>query len=134
MASGFIYTRLAAWDRENTSVAQLAFGKYCQPAPWSGGWWQNLWAQAPSYGPLTYVLSAPVLELFGPSFRSAMASGSVFNGFCCLAAMALDTNYSRRAGLWSALFVAASPALLNQRTDYLIDLSLTAMMTPAGGY
>ena len=42
--------------------------------------------------------------------------------------MALDANYSRRAGLWSALFVAASPALLNQRTDYLIDLT-AAMMT-----
>ena len=59
-----------------------------------------------------------------------MASGSVFNGILLLSSYGLGRQlHSRRAGLWSALFVAAAPALLNQRTDYLIDLSLTAMMT-----
>ena len=121
-----------AWDQgEHLSRAIGIWEVLRQPAPWSGGWWQNLWAQAPSYrGPLTYVLSAPVLELLGPSFRSAMASGSVFNGILLLSSYGLGRQlHSRRAGLWSALFVAASPALLNQRTDYLIDLSLAAMMT-----
>ena len=83
-----------------------------------------------SRGPLTYVLSAPVLQLLGPSFSSAMASGAVFNGILLLSCYGQGRQlHSRRAGLWAALFVATAPALLNQRTDYLIDLSLTAVMT-----
>ena len=121
-----------AWDQgDHLSRALGVWQVLSQPAPWSGGWWHTLWAQAPSYrGPLTYMLSAPVLQLLGPSFRSAMASGAVFNGILLLSCYGLGRQlHSRRAGLWAALFVAAAPALLNQRTDYLIDLSLTALMT-----
>ena len=121
-----------AWDQgDHLSRALGVWQVLSQPAPWSGGWWHSLWAQAPSYrGPLTYMLSAPVLQLLGPSFSSAMASGAVFNGILLLSCYGLGRQlHSRRAGLWAALFVAAAPALLNQRTDYLIDLSLTALMT-----
>jgi len=121
-----------AWDQgDHLSRALGVWQVLSQPAPWSGGWWHTLWAQAPSYrGPLTYMLSAPVLQLLGPSFSSAMASGAVFNGILLLSCYGLGRQlHSRRAGLWAALFVAAAPALLNQRTDYLIDLSLTALMT-----
>ncbi|WP_415399401.1 glycosyltransferase family 39 protein [Synechococcus sp. W4D4] len=121
-----------AWDQgDHLSRALGVWQVLSQTAPWSGSWWHSLWAQAPSYrGPLTYVLSAPVLQLLGPSFSSAMASGAVFNGILLLSCYGQGRQlHSRRAGLWAALFVAAAPALLNQRTDYLIDLSLTALMT-----
>ena len=121
-----------AWDQgDHLSRALGVWQVLSQPAPWSGDWWHTLWAQAPSYrGPLTYMLSAPVLQLLGPSFSSAMASGAVFNGILLLSCYGLGRQlHSRLAGLWAALFVAAAPALLNQRTDYLIDLSLTALMT-----
>ncbi|WP_010313264.1 glycosyltransferase family 39 protein [Synechococcus sp. CB0205] len=121
-----------AWDQgDHLSRALGVWQVLSQPAPWSGDWWHSLWAQAPSYrGPLTYVLSAPVLQLLGPSFSSAMASGAVFNGILLLSCYGQGRQlHSRRAGLWAALFVATAPALLNQRTDYLIDLSLTAVMT-----
>lgn len=121
-----------AWDQgDHLSRALAVWEVLRQPTPWSGGWWHNLWAEAPSYrGPLTYVLSAPFLQLLGPSFSSAMASGAVFNGILLLSSYGLGRQlHSRRAGLWAALFIATAPALLNQRTDYLIDLSLTALMT-----
>ena len=121
-----------AWDQgEHLSRAIGIWDQLRQPAPWSGAWWQRLWAEAPSYrGPLTYMLSAPVLELLGPGFRSAMASNAVFNGLLLLSCYGLGRQvHSRSAGLWSACFAALAPALLNQRTDYLIDLSLTAVLT-----
>ena len=64
-----------AWDQgDHLSRALGVWQVLSQPAPWSGGWWHTLWAQAPSYrGPLTYMLSAPVLQLLGPSFNSAGA-------------------------------------------------------------
>ena len=121
-----------AWDQgDHLSRAFGIWQVLSSPAPWSGLWWHELWAQAPSYrGPLTYVLSAPVLALLGPSFGSAMASGAVFNGLLLLSTYGLGRQlHSRSAGLWAATFCALAPALLNQRTDYLIDLSLTAVLT-----
>ena len=80
-----------AWDQgEHLSRALGVWEVLRQPTPWSGDWWHNLWAKAPSYrGPLTYVLSAPFLQLLGPSFSSAMASGAFFNGILLLSSYGL---------------------------------------------
>lgn len=121
-----------AWDQgEHLSRAIGIWNVLRQPAPWSSDWWFQLWAEAPSYrGPLTYVLTAPVLELLGPSFTSAMAANGLWNGLLLLSCYGLGRQvHSRTAGLWSAFFAAVSPALLNQRTDFLIDLSLTAVLS-----
>ena len=121
-----------SWDQGDHLSRALGIWQVLRsPEPWSGGWWQQLWAQAPSYrGPLSYAAAAPVLELLGPSYRSAMAANGLFNGLLLLACYGQGRQlHSRSAGLWSALFAAAAPALLNQRTDYLIDLSLTAVLT-----
>jgi 4-amino-4-deoxy-L-arabinose transferase-like glycosyltransferase len=121
-----------SWDQGDHLSRALGIWEVLRsPQPWSGPWWQQLWAQAPSYrGPLSYAVAAPVLELLGPGYRSAMAANGLFNGLLLLSCYGLGRQlHSRSAGLWSALVVAAAPALLNQRTDYLIDLSLTAVLT-----
>jgi 4-amino-4-deoxy-L-arabinose transferase-like glycosyltransferase len=121
-----------SWDQGDHLSRVLGIWQVLRsPEPWSGPWWQQLWAQAPSYrGPLSYAVAAPVLELLGPGYRSAMAANGLFNGLLLLSCYGLGRQlHSRSAGLWSALVVAAAPALLNQRTDYLIDLSLTAVLT-----
>jgi 4-amino-4-deoxy-L-arabinose transferase-like glycosyltransferase len=121
-----------SWDQGDHLSRALGIWQVLRsPQPWSGPWWQQLWAQAPSYrGPLSYAVAAPVLELLGPGYRSAMAANGLFNGLLLLSCYGLGRQlHSRSAGLWSALVVAAAPALLNQRTDYLIDLSLTAVLT-----
>jgi len=121
-----------SWDQGDHLSRALGLWQVLRsPEPWSGAWWQLLWAQAPSYrGPLSYAVAAPVLELLGPGFRSAMAANGLFNGLLLASCYGLGRQlHSRSAGLWGALFAAAAPALLNQRTDYLIDLSLTAVLT-----
>ncbi|MFZ9769664.1 MAG: hypothetical protein ACO3CT_07810 [Vulcanococcus sp.] len=123
-----------AWDQgDHLSRALGIWEVLTGAAPWSAQWWHALWAQAPSYrGPLTYVLTAPLFTLLGPGFASAMASGTVFNGLLLASTYGLGRQlFSRNAGLWAAAFCAMAPALLNQRTDYLIDLSLTAVLSGA---
>ena len=121
-----------AWDQGDHLSRALGFWQVLQqPAPWSGAWWVNLWNQSPSYrGPLTYLVTAPVLSLLGPSFGSAILSNSLFNGLLLASVYGLGRlAHSRAAGLGAALFLACAPALLNQRSDYLIDFSLTAVLT-----
>ena len=121
-----------AWDQGDHLSRALGFWQVLQqPAPWSGEWWVNLWNQSPSYrGPLTYLVSAPVFSLLGPGFGAAILSNSLFNGLLLASTYGLGRlAHSRAAGLWAALFLACAPALLNQRSDYLIDFSLTAVVT-----
>lgn len=121
-----------AWDQGDHLSRALGFWQVLQqPAPWSGTWWVNLWNQSPSYrGPLTYLVTAPALSLLGPSFSSAILSNSLFNGLLLASVYGLGRlAHSRAAGLGAALFLACAPALLNQRSDYLIDFSLTAVLT-----
>ena len=124
--------RPPAWDQGDHLSRALGFWQVLQqPAPWSGAWWVDLWNQSPSYrGPLTYIVTAPVFSLLGPSFGAAILSNSLFNGLLLASVYGLGRlAHSRAAGLWAALLAACAPALLNQRSDYLIDFSLTAVLT-----
>jgi 4-amino-4-deoxy-L-arabinose transferase-like glycosyltransferase len=121
-----------AWDQGDHLSRALGFWQVLQqPAPWSGEWWVSLWNQSPSYrGPLTYLVTAPVFSLLGPGFGAAILSNSLFNGLLLASVYGLGRlAHSRAAGLWAALVLACAPALLNQRSDYLIDFSLTAVLT-----
>ncbi|WP_158219582.1 glycosyltransferase family 39 protein [Synechococcus sp. BO 8801] len=121
-----------AWDQgEHLSRALGVWQVLGEAAPLDPLWWQRLWAETPTYrGPLTYLVTAPVFSLLGPGYGSAILSNSLFQ------ALLLGSLYGlgrlargRAAGLWAAFFCAVAPALLNQRSDYLIDFSLTAVLT-----
>lgn len=121
-----------AWDQGDHLSRALGFWQVLQQIqPFSGSWWHELWAQAPSYrGPLTYLVTAPLFSLLGPGYGTAILSNGLFQ------ALLLASLYgqgrlagSRAAGLWAGFLAAVAPALLNQRTDYLIDFSLTAVIT-----
>jgi 4-amino-4-deoxy-L-arabinose transferase-like glycosyltransferase len=120
-----------AWDQgDHLSRALNIWQVLRQPQPLTGDWWHQLWAQAPSYrGPLTYLVTAPLFSLLGPSYASAILSNSLFNGLLLVSVYGQGRLLaSRQAGLWAAWFCAVAPALLNQRSDYLIDFSLTAVL------
>ena len=120
-----------AWDQGDHLSRAFGFWQVLQHLqPWAAGWWQELWAQAPSYrGPLTYVVSAPLFSLLGPSYGTAILSNSLFQGLLLLSLYGQGRLLGRpAAGLWAGALSAVAPALLNQRTDYLIDFSLTAVL------
>lgn len=121
-----------AWDQGDHLSRALGFWGVLQHLqPLSGSWWQELWAQAPSYrGPLTYLVSAPLFSLLGPGYGSAILSNSLFQALLLLSLYGQGRLLgSRAAGLWAAFLSAVAPALLNQRSDYLIDFSLTAVVS-----
>jgi 4-amino-4-deoxy-L-arabinose transferase-like glycosyltransferase len=121
-----------AWDQGDHLSRALGFWQVLHRLqPFDPLWWHQLWAQAPSYrGPLTYLVTAPLFSLLGPGYGTAILSNAPFQ------ALLLASLYgqgrllgNRAAGLWAAFLACVAPALLQQRTDYLIDFSLTAVIT-----
>ena len=121
-----------AWDQGDHLSRALGFWQVLQTfQPFNSAWWHQLWAQAPSYrGPLTYLVTAPLFSVLGPSYGAAILSNSLFQGVLLLSLYGQGRLAGNRAaGLWGAALASMAPALLNQRTDYLIDFSLTAVIT-----
>ena len=121
-----------AWDQgDHLSRAFGLLRALREAEPWSGAWWHRLWAEAPSYrGPLTGLVTAPVLQLLRPSYNSAVLANSLFQALLMLSVYGQGRLIQgRRAGLWAAALTGLAPALLNQRSDYLIDFSLTAVLS-----
>ena len=121
-----------AWDQgEHLSRALGVWQVLGEAAPLDPLWWQRLWAETPTYrGPFTYLVTAPVFSLLGPGYASAILSNSLFQALLLGSLYGLGRlAHGRAAGLWAAFLCAVAPALLNQRSDYLIDFSLTAVLT-----
>ena len=95
--------------------------------------WDSLLNVTTSYrGPLTYFLSSFALKLFGNSYTVAILSNQIFNLICMLSIFELGKELqSKSLGLWATIIFIFSPFFVNQRTDYLIDFSLTAFSSLA---
>ena len=79
-------------------------------------------------GPLTYFLSALFLKLFGNSYHYAYLSNQIFNIICIISIFHLGKIINNEStGIWGSILFTFSSLILKQRTDYLIDLSLTSV-------
>ena len=78
-------------------------------------------------GPLTYFLSALFLKVFNNTYQFAYLSNQIFNIICIISIFNLGKLLKNEStGIWAALIFTFSSIILNQRSDYLIDLSLTS--------
>ena len=78
-------------------------------------------------GPLTYFLSSIILKLFGNSYKAAYLSNHLFNFISIFSIYEISKIIKdNRTGIWAAVFFSLSPIIVQQRSDYLIDISLTA--------
>ncbi len=81
-------------------------------------------------GPLTYFLSALFLKVFNNTYQFAYLSNQIFNIICILSIFNLGKLLKNKStGILAALIFTFSSLILSQRTDYLIDLSLTSFST-----
>ena len=81
-------------------------------------------------GPLTYFLSAIFLKIFNNSYYFAYLSNQVFNLICIFSLFHLGKIFRNSAtGIWASVIFTFSTLIINQRADYLIDLSLTSFST-----
>ncbi len=94
-------------------------------------WWHKVLTVTDSYrGPLTYLISSPIFVSLGSTYKSAILSNSIFNAILLCSIYSLTRIISSRStAFFSTLFCVVSPALAAQRTDYLIDFSLTSVLT-----
>jgi len=81
-------------------------------------------------GPLTYFLSALFLKFFNNTYQFAYLSNQIFNIICIISIFNLGKLLNNKStGIWASLIFTFSSLILNQRSDYLIDLSLTSIST-----
>ena len=78
-------------------------------------------------GPLTYLCSSLFLKVFGKNYTSVFLSNNIFNFICIFSTYKICEIFNnKKVGIWSIIIFTFSPFIFIQRTDYLIDLSLTA--------
>ena len=78
-------------------------------------------------GPLTYFLSSISLKIFGNSYKAAYLSNHLFNFISIFSIYEIGKLIKdNRTGIWAAVFFSFSPLIVQQRSDYLIDISLTS--------
>ena len=81
-------------------------------------------------GPLTYFLSALFLRVFNNTYQFAYLSNQIFNIICIFSIFNISKLLKNEStGIWAALIFTFSSLILNHRSDYLIDLSLTSFST-----
>ena len=81
-------------------------------------------------GPLTYFISALFLKFFNNSYQYAYLSNQIFNIISVISIFNLGKLLKNQStGIWAAIIFTFSALILNQRSDYLIDLSLTSFST-----
>ena len=81
-------------------------------------------------GPLTYFISALFLKVFNNTYQFAYLSNQIFNIICIVSIFNLSKLLKNEStGIWAALIFTFSSLVLNHRSDYLIDLSLSSLST-----
>ena len=78
-------------------------------------------------GPLTYLVSSfPLIIFKNNSYTSAYLSNHIFNFFICILIYEIGKTFKNNSiGIYAVIIFTFSPFIIMQRTDYLIDLSLT---------
>ncbi len=81
-------------------------------------------------GPLTYLLSSFILKIFGNTYEIAYLSNNFFNIICIFSLYEIGKILKdKKTGIWSSIFFSFSQLIIHARKEYLIDLSLTSLIT-----
>ncbi|MGB1197037.1 MAG: phospholipid carrier-dependent glycosyltransferase [Synechococcus sp.] len=129
---------LPAWDQADYLNSALDHGRVLGLLP-GGGWqgWQALLDLSPKIPPLGSLVNGAVIAVSGDAPAQAAWSLSLWNGLLLLAtagwALSLRSpqRLAREFALLAAAAVSLTPMLLELRTDYLLELPLTACVTLA---
>ncbi len=129
---------IPAWDQADYLNSALDHGRALGLLP-GGGWqgWDALLDLSPKIPPLASLVNGTVMALAGDAPAQAAWSLSLWHGLLLLvvAAWALDLRRplsgARGFALLAAALVTLTPALLDLRADYVLEMPLTAMVTLA---
>ena len=81
-------------------------------------------------GPITYLISSLFIKIFTNTYKFAYLSNQIFNIIVVLSIFNLGKYFNNKSvGIWGAIIFTFSSLIVSQRSDYLIDLSLTSFST-----
>ncbi len=78
-------------------------------------------------GPITYFLSSLFIKIFNNSYHFSYLSNQIFSVISILSIFNLSKYFKNKSvGIWGSIIFTFSLFIIKQRSDYLIDLSLTS--------
>jgi 4-amino-4-deoxy-L-arabinose transferase-like glycosyltransferase len=119
-----------AWDQAEYLTGSLTYWQALQhPQLLSGEWWASFWALSSKVPPLTYIITAALLNLFGAGPDPATLVNLLFSAILLVAVWGLGAKlFNRQVGLWAAGLCLLFPGLYLVRLDFLLDYPLTAVV------
>jgi 4-amino-4-deoxy-L-arabinose transferase-like glycosyltransferase len=119
-----------AWDQAEYLTGSLTYWQALQhPQLLSGEWWANFWGLSSKLPPLTYIITAAFLNLFGAGPNPATLINLLFSAILLVAVWGLGAKlFNRLLGLWAAGLCLLFPGLYLVRLDFLLDYPLTAVV------
>jgi len=124
---------LPAWDQADYLNSALDHGRALGLMP-GGEWrgWQALLDLSPKIPPLASLVNGSVMAISGDAPHQAAWSLSLWHGVLLFVVAAWGLRLRGQGmALLAVVFVSLVPALLELRTDYVLEMPLTAMVTLA---
>ena len=121
--------RLPAWDQADYLNSAIDHGRALGWLPGGSGWqgWDALLDLSPKIPPLASLVGAAVMHATGESADAASWVLSLWHGLLLLVVACWGRQLlSGGFGLLAATLTALTPALLELRTDFTLDLPLAA--------
>ncbi|MBD1937486.1 phospholipid carrier-dependent glycosyltransferase [Microcoleus sp. FACHB-68] len=120
-----------AWDQAEYLTGGLTYWQALQHPLWlNGEWWSSFWMISSKVPPLTYIITAGFLDLFGAGSDQATLINLLFSAILLGSVYGLGTRlFNRQIGLWAAGLCLLLPGLYLVRLDFLLDYPLTAAVT-----
>lgn len=122
-----------SWDPADYLIGSMNYWRFLQNPQWLwADWWQELWRLSSKIPPLTYIATAPFLNVFGTGVDAATCVNLFFSAVLLASVYGLGKHlFDRRVGLWAAGLCLLLPGLYRIRLDFLLDYPLTAAVTLA---
>ncbi len=125
------FSGIPAWDQADYLNSALEHGRalgLLAGGEWTG--FQDLLDLSPKIPPLASLINGSIMALVGEDPAKAAWSLSIWHGLLLFSVAKLGVALnSKNFSILSVCFVAISPALIQLRTDYVLEMPLTASLT-----
>ncbi len=120
-----------AWDEADYLNGVLNYWEALQSPEWlSGEWWRSFWLRSNKIPPLNYILTAPLISLFGIGEDSATLIMLFYSAVLLVSVYGLGIAlFDVTTGLWAAGLCQVLPGLYYHRLEFLLDYPLTTAVT-----
>jgi 4-amino-4-deoxy-L-arabinose transferase-like glycosyltransferase len=120
-----------AWDQADYLNGVLNYWEALQTPEWfNSQWWRSFWLLSNKIPPLNYILTAPLVNLFGTSEDAATTIMLFYSGVLLVSVYGLGiVLFDVTTGLWAAGLCQLIPGLYNHRLEFILDYPLTTVIT-----